>query len=187
MIGVLGNSARGAEAYLTRQTLEAAEAVGREIAAQGAVLVSGGGSGVMEAACRGVSQAGGLSVGILSGMDKATANRYVDIPIPTGIMLARNFLTIRASDSVIVVGGGVGTFNEVTHAVMEGRTPVVVLEGTGGWADRLRSISLDGKYLDERRAMELHYAETPHAAVQLAMQLGKDRHAGADHPLELAD
>jgi len=66
-----------------------AEAVGRELAQRGAVLVCGGLGGVMEAACRGAKDAGGLTVGILPGTSRWDANPYVDVPIVTGMGEAR--------------------------------------------------------------------------------------------------
>ncbi len=63
------------------QTAMLAEEVGRLIAGAGAVLICGGGTGVMEAASRGASRAGGLVVGILPSENESTANPYVGIPI----------------------------------------------------------------------------------------------------------
>jgi uncharacterized protein (TIGR00725 family) len=65
--------------------LKTAELVGREIAKAGATLVCGGLNGVMEAACNGASQEGGLTIGILPGDNRLSANEYVKIPIVTGI------------------------------------------------------------------------------------------------------
>ena len=62
-----------------------AEAVGRELAQRGAVLVCGGLGGVMEAACRGAKSAGGLTIGILPGTSRRDANPYVDVPVVTGM------------------------------------------------------------------------------------------------------
>ncbi len=106
-----------------------AEAVGREIARQGHVLVCGGRGGVMEAACRGARAAGGLSVGILPGADRSDANPYVDIPIATGLGEARNAVLVRTADAVIAVGGEYGTLSEIGLALKMGK-PVV---GLGTW------------------------------------------------------
>jgi uncharacterized protein (TIGR00725 family) len=103
-----------------------AEGVGREIARQGAVLVCGGRGGAMEAACRGAKAVGGLTVGILPGIDRGEANPYVDIPIVTGLGEARNAVVIRTADAVIAVSGGAGTLSEIGFALKMGR-PVVGL------------------------------------------------------------
>lgn len=108
---------------------EAAEAVGREIAQRGHVLVCGGRGGVMEAACRGAKAAGGLTVGILPGTDRREANPFVDVPIATGLGEARNVLVVRAADAVVAVHGEAGTLSEIGLALKMGK-PVV---GLGTW------------------------------------------------------
>jgi uncharacterized protein (TIGR00725 family) len=170
LIGVIGASA--GDGILPNSTaLSYAYDTGRLIAVHGAVLICGGKSGVMEAACRGASEAGGITVGFLPGMGKTEANPYVDIALPTGIGLARNVLTVRACDVVIMISGGLGTLNELTIAINEQHVPAIVLTGTGGWADRVRDIAYEGMYLDERRKNPVHFAPTPDEAVALAMQL----------------
>src|SRR4051794_36981641 len=108
---------------------EAAEAVGRALARSGAVLVCGGLGGVMEAACRGAKSAGGTTVGILPGDDRAHANDYVDVALATGFGEARNALVVRAVDALIAVGGEYGTLSEIALALKAGK-PVV---GIGTW------------------------------------------------------
>lgn len=169
LITVIGKSAKDPADPPSAAALRAAEAVGREIAKRDAVLVCGGLSGVMEAACRGASEAGGITVGILPGEDKESANPYVDIPISTGMSGYRDLLNVLAGDAVIMLSGGIGTFQELTQAYE--LRPTVVLLGTGDWADRLPSVALEGHYLDARRSGYLHFAETPAAAVDLALRL----------------
>jgi uncharacterized protein (TIGR00725 family) len=108
---------------------EAAEAVGRGLAQGGAVVVSGGLGGVMEAACRGAKEGGGTTVGILPGLDRSAANPYVDVAIATGLGEARNALVVRAADALIAVAGGYGTLSEIALALKAGK-PVV---GIGTW------------------------------------------------------
>jgi uncharacterized protein (TIGR00725 family) len=102
----------------------AAEAVGRGLARRGAVVVCGGLGGVMEAACRGAKAAGGTTVGILPGLDRAEANRFVDVALPTGLGEARNALVVRAADALVAVAGEFGTLSEIALALRLG-TPVV--------------------------------------------------------------
>lgn len=176
IIGVIGAST--SHGYQPSQTaLDFAYETGKLIAQRGAVLLCGGMSGVMEASCWGASEAGGITVGYLPGNDKSEANRYVDIALPTGVGLARNVLTVRASDVVIMIGGGLGTLNELTIALNEHRVPAVVLTGTGGWADRVRDIAYDGLYLDERRMEPIYFADSPAGAVERALQLCDEKMA----------
>jgi uncharacterized protein (TIGR00725 family) len=106
--------------------LEAAEAVGRVLAGAGAIVITGGLGGVMEAACRGARGAGGLTVGILPGAERGAANGAVAVAIPTGLGELRNGLVVRAADAVIAVGGAYGTLSEVALALKTG-VPVVGL------------------------------------------------------------
>ena len=107
-----------------------AEAVGAEVAAAAAVLVCGGRGGAMEAACRGARGAGGLTVGLLPGEDRAEANPWVEVAIPTGLGEARNVLVVRAADALVAVGGGWGTLSEIALALRAGK-PVI---GLRTWA-----------------------------------------------------
>lgn len=100
---------------------ETAETVGRLLAERGHDLVCGGLGGVMTAACRGASQAGGHTIGILPTKDPSAANRYVETPIATGIGSARNVLVVLNGDAVIAVDGATGTLSELGHALDEGR------------------------------------------------------------------
>jgi uncharacterized protein (TIGR00725 family) len=106
--------------------IEAAEAIGRGIAHAGYILVCGGLGGVMAAACRGAVEAGGLTVGILPGTDRAAANQWVRVALPTGLGELRNGLVVRAADAVIAVGGAYGTLSEVALALKTG-VPVIGL------------------------------------------------------------
>jgi uncharacterized protein (TIGR00725 family) len=101
-----------------------AEAVGRELASRGCVVVCGGLGGVMEAACRGAKQAGGTTVGILPGSDRRAANRWVDVALASGLGEARNALVVRAADAVVAVGGGFGTLSEIALALKAGKRMV---------------------------------------------------------------
>ena len=169
LITVLGKSARDPDDPVPPEALAAAEEVGRLVAKAGAVVVSGGLSGIMEAVSRGAKSAGGLTIGILPGFDKRDANAFVDVAITTGMGYMRNVLNVRAGDAVIMISGGIGTLNELTVAYED--KPTVILEGTGGWSDRIREIAYEGKHLDEAGIAELHYAKTPAEAVELALKL----------------
>jgi len=120
-IGVIG----GSEA--TAPIAKLAEEVGREIARRGAVLVCGGMAGVMKAACKGASREGGLTIGILPGDDRKTANPYVKIPIVTGIGYARNVAVVMTSHAVIAIDGSYGTLTEIGYALQAG-IPVIGLD-----------------------------------------------------------
>jgi uncharacterized protein (TIGR00725 family) len=106
-----------------------AEEVGERLARSGCVLVTGGLGGVMEAASRGAGRAGGLVVGILPGAAASDANRWVDVPIATGMGDARNAVLVNTAEALIAVGGSYGTLSEIAFALRRGR-PIASL---GSW------------------------------------------------------
>jgi uncharacterized protein (TIGR00725 family) len=120
-IGVIGGS------EVNSQVAAIAEETGREIARMGAVLVCGGMGGVMEAACKGAVAEGGLTIGILPGDSRKTANDYVKIPIVTGIGYARNVAVVRTSQAIIAIDGSYGTLTEIGYALQAG-IPVIGLD-----------------------------------------------------------
>ena len=113
--------------YPSPQAREYAEEVGRELARNGAAVACGGLIGVMEAVCKGAKSEGGLTIGILPGDDPESANPYVDLPICTGIMYARNMVVVKTGRAVIAIDGSFGTMSEIGHALAED-IPVVGLD-----------------------------------------------------------
>lgn len=142
-------------AFAGEEELRKAEEVGELIARAGAVLVSGGKGGVMEAASRGARKAGGLVVGILPEEDRGQANPYLTVAVATGMGNARNAIIVKTADAVIAVGGGYGTLSEIGLALNVGR-PVV---GLGTWRLERRG----------ERDPGLVEADTPEEAVSLAL------------------
>ena len=114
----------------SKQEAELAEEVGRELARHGAILVCGGLGGVMEAACQGAQSEGGITIGILPGENRQTANPYVQIPIVTGMGYARNVAVVKSAQAVIAIGGSYGTLSEIGHASQSG-IPVIGLNTWG--------------------------------------------------------
>jgi len=115
IVGVIGSSKAEPE------LLKLAEEVGAEIARNGAAVVCGGLSGVMEAVCRGARREGGLTIGIIPSDDKRDANQYVQIPIVTGMGMGRNVMLVKTADVLIAVGGEFGTLSEIAHALNIGK------------------------------------------------------------------
>ena len=110
----------------SREEAKLAEEVGRELARRGVILICGGLGGVMEAACKGASLEGGITIGILPGDDSHAANSYVQIPIVTGLGYARNIAVVKSAHAVIAIGGSYGTLSEISHALQSG-IPVIGL------------------------------------------------------------
>ena len=89
IIAVIGKSLKDPGDPPSPEALRAAEMVGANIAGAGAILISGGLSGVMEAASRGAKRANGLVIGMLPGFKKDDANQYVDVALTTGMLRFR--------------------------------------------------------------------------------------------------
>jgi uncharacterized protein (TIGR00725 family) len=132
-------------------TRERAEQVGRMVAERGAILYCGGLGGVMEAAAKGASEAGGVTVGILPGAKASDANSYISIPVVTAMSHARNVIIVRSCEAIISIGGSHGTLSEIALALKMWR-PVV---GLHTW-----------EHLDD-----VHYVNTPEEAVEKAFAL----------------
>jgi len=131
------------------QEAQLAEEVGRELARRGAILVCGGLSGVMEAACKGASSEGGITIGILPGESRQAANPYVQIPIATGLGYARNLAVVKSAQAVIAIGGSYGTLSEISHALQSG-IPVI---GLNTWS-LSRNNQQDNSIIPAQNAVE---------------------------------
>ncbi len=154
IIGVLGGS------NCTRDIAKKAETIGRLIAEGNARLVCGGLDGVMKYSCKGAKSAGGLTIGILPGIERSDANEFVDIPIATGINIARNVIIINTADILIAVDGGYGTLSEIAFA-LNLEKPVIALDT---WY-----VETAGK-VDDELFFRVH---SPEEAVKLAFKLIK--------------
>jgi hypothetical protein len=140
----------------TEDDSRTAEAVGAGLARSGAIVLTGGHGGVMQAAARGCRAAGGTSIGLLPEGHRNLATSETSFTIPTGMGELRNGLIVRAADAVICVALSWGTLSEVALAVRTG-VPVVTL---GGW-----DLPLVGPVP----------ASTPQEAVRLALELAGAR------------
>jgi uncharacterized protein (TIGR00725 family) len=119
----------------------------------------------MKAASRGSQEASGLSVGIIPQNEASFANEFCDVVIPSGLGLARDFLTALASDGVIIVGGGAGTLSEMCAAYMH-KKPIVAIRGSGGMAERF----IDG-FIDHREIVKIIGVDNPKDAVKKILEL----------------
>ncbi|MFZ0184772.1 MAG: TIGR00725 family protein [Nitrosotalea sp.] len=158
-ITIIGNNENGT----TPELVKIAYDTGIEIAKSGAVLITGGLDGVMKAASHGAKDGGGLVVGIIPQNDASFANEYCDIVIPTGIGLARDFVTALSGDGVIIIGGGSGTLSETCAAYMH-KKPIVAIKTSGGVAEKYAD-----QYLDHRKNVMIIGVDTPKEAVTVIL------------------
>ena len=111
IVSVIGSSS------ITESQYEEALLLGQELGKLNLVVVTGGLGGVMEAVSRGAKERGGTTVGILPSRDRESANKWIDIPIPTNLGEMRNFIVVNSGDLVISMFGGYGTLTEIGFAL----------------------------------------------------------------------
>jgi uncharacterized protein (TIGR00725 family) len=151
MVGIIGERDASPENILRAYT------VGHLLAERGFALICGGLGGVMEAACHGACDAGGLTLGILPGIDAAEANPYVQIAIVTGLNEARNLLIVRSAQALVAIGGEYGTLSEMAFALKMNK-PVIALHS---WQPERPGVSHP----------TFHTAQTPEEAIELLLGL----------------
>jgi len=143
-IGVVGAGVCPQEIY------DIASELGHLIAGNNWILICGGLGGVMEGAAKGCCKGGGVTVGILPGVEKSAANPFITLPIATGLGEGRNLLVVRASDVVVAIAGGYGTLSEIGLALKTDK-PVVGLKTWPG---------IEG----------VDYVETPQQAIDMVVR-----------------
>ncbi len=150
VIGVMGPGA-GA----TKKDLEQAFELGKLIASQGWILLSGGrDEGVMDAVNKGAKSVGGVTVGIIPTADDTYTSEAVDISIITGMGSARNNINVLSSAVVIACGMGSGTASEVALA-LKAKKQVVLL------SDSQKS----KEFFAELDSSHVHVVDTPEQAI----------------------
>ncbi len=93
-------------------TYAQAEATGRALAEAGFAVITGGGPGIMEAANKGASEAGGVSVGLGIELPREMGlNDFVDIGLEFRYFFVRKTVFIKYSQAFVVLPGGFGAFH----------------------------------------------------------------------------
>jgi len=122
IIGVMGPGEKA-----TKNDLQNAYELGKLIAQQGWILLTGGrNTGVMDAASKGAKSSNGLTIGILPSNNRDGISQAVDIAIFTDMGNARNNINVLSSDVVIACGMGAGTASEISLA-LKGNKKVILL------------------------------------------------------------
>lgn len=163
-----------------KEMLEKAKVVAIRLAERRCVIITGGDGGVMKVISEEVSKRGGVVVGILSyeieeaGINSQLYNPYNTVEIRTGLTYsARSAIVARSSDSAIIIGGGAGTLTEICMAYNMG-VPMVVLEGTGMIADKLKSMFPNG-FINHRKNVRLYFTEDPEDAAEKAYTMALNK------------
>jgi uncharacterized protein (TIGR00725 family) len=166
VIGVMG------PASCDPQTADIARSVGRGVAERGGVLLCGGRGGVMEAAAGGAREAGGLTIGLLPGVNarESAPNPHLDVALFTGLGEGRNWVNVCASDAIIAIGGGFGTLSEIALA-LKAQKPVVLV---GSWRFEIEGVVPNvPRASSAAEAVGLAFAATGAAAGAVAGESGR--------------
>ncbi len=178
-IGVMGSANDVLTDGERVRLLRIAEELGEAIAERGCVLVTGATTGLPDLVSRAMRRKGGLSIGISPAANALEhVQQYAlpldaaDVIIYTGFGLkGRNVINIRASDIVIIFGGGMGALNEFTIAYDEGKI-IGVLDGTGGVADHIKEIV---DFARKKTAATLIFDESPVRLIDACLEAFKQR------------
>jgi uncharacterized protein (TIGR00725 family) len=169
-IGVMGSAA---DLKYSKEVEKIAERLGELIAEAGAVLVFGAEKdtdSLSTAACRGAKRRGGLAVGVTYGKHKNVWEKdMADFIVASGLERGggRELTLVLSCDAIITVSGGSGTLTELAIAY-QADIPMVAIQGTGGWSEKLADTFLDGRV--RRKTIG---AKTPEEAVKIALKEAK--------------
>lgn len=152
----------------------AGETVGRLLVKAGYAVITGGGPGVMEAANKGASEAGGTSVGL--GIElpfEQGVNEFVNLGINFRYFFARKTMFLKYAQGFIVMPGGFGTFDELfeavtlvqTHKVTQFPLVLVGKEYWGGLLEWIRSTALTHGTISEADLDIMYLTDDPAEAV----------------------
>lgn len=140
-VSVIGSSGK----LCTKSLYQFGERLGERLAKMEVYVVSGGMDGFMEAVFKGfhsVKDRKTSAIGISPYFDKAKANEYCDVVIPTGMGYTRNSLVVNSGDIIVAAGGGAGTLSELAFA-WQFNKKVLCYDQEPGWAEATAGISLD--------------------------------------------
>ncbi len=160
----------GDEAYAT------AERLGRLLAEHGFSVITGAGSGVMEAANKGALEAGGVSIGLnIELPQEQRPNPYVQRLFSFRYFFVRKVMFVKYSVALAILPGAYGTLDELFEVLALVQThkikPVpVLLVGNGFWKgmlDWLRDTVLGRNYLSLEELSMFRCVDTPEEAVRL--------------------
>jgi uncharacterized protein (TIGR00725 family) len=177
-VGVIGSA--GSEEYLkgwkmAKGLKKAVGRIGQLLGDRGATIITGGGGGIMSEVSREGIKRDSITIGLFNTPNDIGVGDIYTVGITTGMFEGgpEYFLPL-SSDVMIAVSGGAGTLNELAVAYRN-RVPVILLQGYGGWVDKIIPLLYEGQYLDERKRTKFFVTQTPEKAVATALSVGEKR------------
>lgn len=162
LISVIGSD--DSDSKLSKNALDISEKLGQLIGRNNLVLICGGRGGIMEAVCKGAKHENGLTIGIIPE-NKQEANKFVDIPIVTGMGNRRNAIIAFTGDVIIAIAGRWGTLNEISYSMIFNK-PLILIKGTGGIVDVLCRDKLKNMDYSEN----IHIVDTAEDAISKVLE-----------------
>ena len=130
-----------------KETARKAFEIGKELAKNHVLVLTGAGNGYPYEAAKGAFSNNGKVFGISPAKDEEEHKRKYNFPIDTFTKIeytnfgipGRNFPLVKEADAIIVISGQIGSLNEFTIAFHDGK-PIGVLEASGGITGMLKEI-----------------------------------------------
>lgn len=157
-----------------------AEEMGRRLVEAGFSVITGGGGGVMEAANKGASEAGGHSVGLNIELPfEQKPNPYANVRLDFRYFFVRKVMFVKHSVAYVVMPGGFGTLDELAEALTLIQTHrirpfPVFLMGSQYWGGLVQWMDtvLKGHGMISPEDMDLlHVVDSPAAVVRQISQM----------------
>jgi uncharacterized protein (TIGR00730 family) len=169
-VTIFGSSQIKAQSAVYKTTIE----VSRLLVENGFNVISGGGPGVMEAANKGATQAGGKSVGLHINLpSEQQANEYANVRLNFNYFFIRKVMFIKYAVAYIIMPGGFGTLDELFEALTLIQTkrikpfPVILMDSEfwNGLLDWIRDTLVKKKTLSKSDLEVFNVVDTAEEAV----------------------
>jgi len=169
-VTIFGSSRIKPQSAVYKTTLE----VSRLLVESGFNVISGGGPGVMEAANKGATQAGGKSVGLHINLpSEQQANEYANVRLNFNYFFIRKVMFVKYAVAYIIMPGGFGTLDELFEALTLIQTkrirsfPVILMDSEfwNGLLDWIRDTLIKKKTLSKSDLEVFNVVDTAEEAV----------------------
>lgn len=170
-----------------------AEQTAREFAEEGFSVITGGGGGIMEAANKGATQAGGKSIGLNIDLPmEQTPNEYQNLSLHFRYFFCRKVMFLKYAHGFVVLPGGYGTMDEFFESLVLIQTlrqasfPVILMgsEYWKGLIDWVKETMLkEHNYIEEKDLDIFTMVDDPKEACRIIKDFRERKgKAGIDLP-----